>query len=304
MKRYPTQEIEITTLPLSHFLEASNVPLGLMKGECAALINADVATDLLTNPTRLDAYIIGVCTEGEATVMLNMREVKLSKNTFFTLAPKHVLQFFYTNRLRISALIVSDSLFRRIPIDTKQLMPLSIEMERASMVFNEGEVEVFERYLANLHNELHNDATPFTNDLIGSTIASLMYKVGELIYRYSASHRDMSLVRSRAEDYFKLFIQELSQHFLEERNVGFYAERLDITPKYLTTLIKRVSGRSVSQWIDYYVTIEAKTMLKYTDKSILEISNALRFSNQSFFGSYFRRNAGMSPSQYRSMIGA
>ena len=82
--------------------------------------------------------------------------------------------------------------------------------------------------------------------------------------------------------------------------MGFYARQLCITPKYLTTLIKRISGLSVSEWIDNYVIIEAKTLLKYSHMSIQEIAYYLNFPNQSFFGSYFKRNTGMSPSQYKA----
>ena len=73
-----------------------------------------------------------------------------------------------------------------------------------------------------------------------------------------------------------------------------------ITPKYLTTLIKRVSGKSVSEWIDSYVILEAKPCSKYSSKSIQEIAYYLNFPNQSFFGSYFKRIAGMSPTQYKA----
>ena len=82
--------------------------------------------------------------------------------------------------------------------------------------------------------------------------------------------------------------------------MGFYARQLCITPKYLTTLIKRISGLSVSEWIDNYVIIGAKTLLKYSTMSIQEIAYYLNFPNQSFFGSYFKRNTGMSPSQYKA----
>ena len=54
------------------------------------------------------------------------------------------------------------------------------------------------------------------------------------------------------------------------------------------------------EWIDSYVILEAKTLLKYSDMSVQEIAYALNFPNQSFFGSYFKRNTGMSPSQYRA----
>jgi len=78
------------------------------------------------------------------------------------------------------------------------------------------------------------------------------------------------------------------------------ARQLCITPKYLTTLIKRISGKSVSEWIDSYVILEAKTLLKYSNMSVQEIAYYLNFPNQSFFGSYFKRNTGMSPSQYKA----
>ncbi|MFQ6940936.1 MAG: helix-turn-helix domain-containing protein [Alistipes finegoldii] len=81
---------------------------------------------------------------------------------------------------------------------------------------------------------------------------------------------------------------------------GSTPARLCITPKYLTTLIKRISGQSVSEWIDNYVILEAKTLLKYSTMSIQEIAYYLNFPNQSFFGSYFKRNTGMSPSQYKA----
>ena len=78
------------------------------------------------------------------------------------------------------------------------------------------------------------------------------------------------------------------------------ARQLCITPKYLTTLIKRISGKSASEWIDSFVILEAKTLLKYSDMSVQEIAYALNFPNQSFFGSYFKRNTGMSPSHYKA----
>lgn len=109
-----------------------------------------------------------------------------------------------------------------------------------------------------------------------------------------------SPVHNRAESYFREFTQLLGEHYRRERSVGFYARQLCITPKYLTTLIKHISGKSVSDWIDSYVTLEAKTLLKYSNMSVQEIAYYLNFPNQSFFGSYFKRNTGMSPSQYKA----
>lgn len=87
---------------------------------------------------------------------------------------------------------------------------------------------------------------------------------------------------------------------MSERSVTFYAEQLCITPKYFSSLVKKLSGKSAAQWIDNYVILEAKNLLKYSDMSIQEIAYRLNFSTQSFFGKYFKHQTGLSPTQYRT----
>lgn len=72
------------------------------------------------------------------------------------------------------------------------------------------------------------------------------------------------------------------------------------TSKHLSNVIKELTGKSAGEWIDSYVILEAKTLLKYSNMSVQEIAYYLNFPNQSFFGSYFKRNTGMSPSQYKA----
>ena len=99
--------------------------------------------------------------------------------------------------------------------------------------------------------------------------------------------------------YFNAFL-ELSKNYLQEHSVGFYAEQLHLSPKYLTTLIRLATGRTASEWIDEYIILEAKNLLKYSTMNIQEIAYYLNFPNQSFFGRYFKKHTGMSPSSYRS----
>lgn len=87
----------------------------------------------------------------------------------------------------------------------------------------------------------------------------------------------------------------LARHYMQQRSVGFYAGQLNLTPKYLTTIIRKTSGRTAVQWIDDYVVLEAKNLLKYSTMSIQEISYYLNFPNQSFFGKYFKNHTGMTP---------
>jgi AraC-like DNA-binding protein len=95
------------------------------------------------------------------------------------------------------------------------------------------------------------------------------------------------------------FMNLVRENFRERRDVGFYADKLCLTPKYFSKIIKDNSGISASEWIDNYIILEAKALLKSTNMTIQQISDELNFPSQSFFGKYFKRVVGVSPKEYR-----
>lgn len=95
------------------------------------------------------------------------------------------------------------------------------------------------------------------------------------------------------------FILAVSENFRENRQVNYYADRLCITSKHLSSVVKEISGSTAGEWIENYVTMEAKVLLRTTDLTIQQIATKLNFNNQSFFGKYFRHITGMSPTAYR-----
>ena len=105
---------------------------------------------------------------------------------------------------------------------------------------------------------------------------------------------------NRSKAIFDQFIKLVSQNYIRHRNVGFYADKLCLTPKYLSKLIKDTSGRSAPEWIDSYVVLEAKNLLKYSNAAIKEIVYTLNFPNQSVFYKFFKARTGMTPSEYRN----
>jgi AraC-like DNA-binding protein len=98
---------------------------------------------------------------------------------------------------------------------------------------------------------------------------------------------------------FDRFMTLVQNNFREQRNVAFYADQLCLTPKYLSKVIRNNSGASAGEWIDSYVMLEAKALLRSTGMSIRQISDELNFPSQSFFGKYFKRMVGVSPKEYR-----
>ena len=273
---------------------------GIM-GECIAA-NSASEMEIFRFPSRLNALIIGVGTEGETSLTSNLQEFRLKKDSLFIFSPKHILQVQSNNRFKAHLIVIAPDFLKRINIDTKRMMPLFLQFgSLPCMELTQAESQSLRSFISMVEQELKGSETDFSSEIIGGLIAATIYKVGDILTHYLAEHPEVdSPIHKRAEEYFRQFTELLGEHYKHERSVGFYARQLCITPKYLTTLIKRISGKSVSEWIDNYVILEAKTLLKYSNMSVQEIAYYLNFPNQSFFGSYFKRNAGMSPSQYKA----
>ena len=273
---------------------------GIM-GECIAA-NSASEMEIFRFPSRLNALIIGVGTEGETSLTSNLQEFRLKKDSLFIFSPKHILQVQSNNRFKAHLIVIAPDFLKRINIDTKRMMPLFLQFGwLPCMELTHAESQSLRSFISMVEQELKGSETDFSSEIIGGLIAATIYKVGDILTHYLTEHPEVdSPIHNRAEEYFRQFTELLGEHYKHERSVGFYARQLCITPKYLTTLIKRISGKSVSEWIDNYVILEAKTLLKYSNMSVQEIAYYLNFPNQSFFGSYFKRNAGMSPSQYKA----
>lgn len=292
--------------PINSFTLAELIDLageqrqGLMR-ECIAA-SSDSQMQVFRFPCRIDAFIIGVGTEGETSVSFNLHEFRLKKDSMFIFTPKNILQVNSQQYFKADVIAISPDFMRRINIDIKNMMPLFLKfVENPTLALTPEESRSMRGMIAQIERETRGPETHFSFDIVSGLIAATIYKVGDIMYHYLAEHPEgQNNSHNRAEEYFKQFTHLLGEHFREERSVGFYARQLCITPKYLTTLIKRISGQSVSEWIDNYVILEAKTLLKYSTMSIQEIAYYLNFPNQSFFGSYFKRNTGMSPSQYKA----
>ena len=137
-------------------------------------------------------------------------------------------------------------------------------------------------------------------EIIGSLLTSLTYvsaDVWEEQLDQAKQHAGGSSARTK--QIFDRFISLVNEHHNSQRNMAFYADELCLTPKYLSKLIKQASGRSAPEWIDAFVILEAKNMLKYSDMAIKEIVYKLHFANQSVFYKFFKAHTGLTPSEYR-----
>ena len=127
-----------------------------------------------------------------------------------------------------------------------------------------------------------------------------MLIVCEQLLSQESTPLDIDASTDRDKVLFNQFLTMVEHEKQKRRQVSYYAEKLYITPKYLSTVCTRVSGKSPMRWITDSVMEQCYTLLKTTTMSVKEISNQMGFPNPSFFGQYFRDEAGMTPLEYRT----
>ena len=139
--------------------------------------------------------------------------------------------------------------------------------------------------------------TPLSRQVVSALVQAFCY---EVIDAYISNTPVQTMKQTRKDKIFQNFLVALYKNFHMRRDVRYYAELQSLTPRYFTTLIHEVSGKTPSQWITMFVIIEAKRLLANPDVSIKEAANRLNFSEQTFFGRYFKLYTGYSPSAYRA----
>lgn len=103
----------------------------------------------------------------------------------------------------------------------------------------------------------------------------------------------------RTTELFISFMRLLNQHFIEHHDIGFYADRLHITTIHLSRIVRQMTGRTVVDYINQMLLMEASWLLQTTDLSLAAIAERLHFADQSSFGRFFTRMKGVNPKKYR-----
>lgn len=263
------------------------------------IIVDDISTALIPkDPRRMNFLILALCTEGEATYTLDTQEMRIQKNDVLLILDRHVVSNFTASKdLKALCIIISVKFFfesiRNVG-DISSLLLLSRNFPVIKLA--QEETETFQSYFYLLKTKAADKQNKYRRKLVSTLILAMFYDLSNVVQRMLDTD---SMRQTRAEIIFTKFIKLLEGNFKQERRVGWYAEQLNITPKYLSETIKNVSRRTPNEWIDNYVTIEMRIQLRNSTKSIKEIAEEMNFANQSFLGKYFKEHVGISPSEYR-----
>lgn len=261
----------------------------------------DNTTPIFRYPIRLEGILIAIRTQGYAKVNINLREYQMGKNNLVICSPGDILQSVpLEGKHQSYILLVSSSFLKEMYINLNSFMPFFISLkENPVFSLSDEEVKELEAFYQLIEDSIScNDN--FRTDIVRRLMGAYLYKIGSILHRKQPEYLSgKPKPLKREEVLFNQFVNLVTEHHCKERRVDFYAEKLFLSPKHFSTVVKKVSGKTAGEWIDEYVILEAKALLKYSVMSIQEVAYHLNFPNPSFFGKYFKHHTGISPSEYK-----
>lgn len=163
-------------------------------------------------------------------------------------------------------------------------------------VWTSGEESDLARYIALLGRHRKSAQNPFDNHECKLLLLALTYRLCSIYSRRIIEEKN---VAGHKIDTFIKLIRLIEKYYTQERGVAFYADKLCLSPKYLSALSKSVCGYTVQELVFRAIIRKSIFWLKNTNKSVQEISDDLNFPNASFFGTFFKKQTGLAPSYYR-----
>lgn len=263
------------------------------------------ATEIVPYPCRFDGFLVFLCHEGRFDVDINIQTYPVPAGSLLVYIPGNILRLsqLYPGEggvVRFSVAAISRELISSTQTDFKKIFEDSLlAMENPAIPLNEDEMALCRKYF-DLITDISARPLPNIREAVVTLISSTFYWAGSLWMDRVKEAQHLSGGKSaRARTVMADFFKLVQEYHMQERGLSFYAGKLFLTPKYLSKLIKNVSGRSAHEWIDSFVILEAKNRLKYSDRPIKQIVSELNFPNQTTFYRFFKIQTGMTPTEYR-----
>ena len=253
-----------------------------------------------TMPMRLDALLMVLVLEGSSEIALDYVPYTIGANSFTIIMPTHTIQLNKVSKGFKGKLLVISREFLDECNTAKRSPSMANYMQlrkNPCTTFEPQETELVDIYLELLRSKIKNRTHFFQKEVMQNAFVGFLLEIANIFM----GKKDGLLMPalSRKEELFEQFLQLLFEHCKEQHVVTFYAEKLFITPQYLSLILKELTGKSANKWIDDALIVEAKILLKAPQATVQQVADMLHFSDQSTFGKFFKKHMGISPMEYR-----
>lgn len=277
---------------------------------CRVTFDENFPKDYTSRAISFPGITLTLVTKGKLYFQINTEDFVLEKNTVFVTGSNDQQALIGIEPgmdAECYFLSISQNFIKGINIDLNVLQNAHLRRISAPVFsLHDDYYKLIKNYLDMLYLNASINKQPslYTKNISRSLIAALMYQL-MMVFDTTVGRdnivedEETRKVGLRRFNYVKQFMELVHKYYTSERSVGFYADKLCISPKYLSFIIKEVTNRTAAEWIDEYVILEAKNMLRFSGMNIQQVAYALNFNNQSSFGKYFKHLTGMSPTQFQ-----
>ncbi|MBP8622012.1 AraC family transcriptional regulator [Bacteroides sp.] len=263
---------------------------------------ANIANDKLDKfkyPTRVGAGVFIVIFNGYCNLSVDLSNYSVNKSSVVTLLANSIIQITdYSNDFDAYYIVFPSEFVRNINLIQSALPFLTeiknnpiLELEETSKTLMLEFCVVFRK----IYEKQKEKPIP---EIIESLLMSMLWGIATA-YKARSIIKDKEVYTSHKVELYRKLLPLIIENYKTDRAISFYADKLCVSPKYLSANIKDVSGKKMSELISEVVILDIKSQLKNTDETISQISDSLNFPNPSFFCKYFKKHTGMTPKDYR-----
>jgi len=251
-------------------------------------------------PFRSDNFIIAMQLEGQTHYRLNFVEHYLHKGQIQIFSPSAIRQF--TNiepGNSVAGMAFTSKFLTQSGFNSKHIDMLDFFSSTYPIDLEPQDFESLLNIQCLLQKKCAGGVgTSFDQEVVHHLFLSFLYELGAIYTRYNS---DKKIQLTRKEELTMRFTKLLGESFKEERSVQFYADQLNVTPRYLGQTVKEITGKPPGSLIDEMVVLEAKALLNNMSLTIAQVADTLYFSDQFFFSKFFKRHTGATPSEFRRL---
>lgn len=253
-------------------------------------------------PGVIDGFMAIVMAQGSARMLLNNKEYNVERSHVIFLKPNDEIYALECTADTVAYMLISSGDFMdRIHIDFSASAAINMRHGRNPILkVSEVDTDNFVQLMEMIKSIRESEKKQHTSEIESSLFTAAFYLLTDIEQEVQSENDKRKKKRKGSgEAIFNNFITLLNKYNKRERNVQFYSDKLGISTKYLSVVVKNISGKTAARWIDDSVILEAKALLTYSGLSINEIATELNFTTQSFFGKYFKQHTGVSPSRFK-----
>lgn len=278
---------------LNRFVDAnSNQTICCLNDEFAVIDNPSFM--VLPNHPYRNPLVVGLyCKKGSGKGRVSTKTFDIEKGSFFIVLPGQITELVeLSSDFDASYIIMTEHFTESLGIgNTFNLRNIIAHNPHTRL---EGRAaQAFEGYLTMCFNLIPVESNPNRLEVLTLLTRAFFLSLGYFMHNTEGGDK------SRQDQITSEFISLVEKNYREHRDLDYYAESLGLTSKHISKVVKQSSGKSATEWIEKYVTLDAVAQLTSTSRTVKEIAYELNFPSQSFFGKYFSRVVGISPAAYR-----